>query len=130
MRASSRLNRRISSSDPSRLPSLTKINSHASPVESSAAVMRRRSSGRFSSSLKMGTTTEITAVDLTCWRAFHVARASRPCRGASPDTGGTPVLRFLNSPPQFQHQQRVESLRVIHALPLVIVHHPPHDAHV
>src|SRR5687768_14100683 len=48
------------SAERSRLPSLTRTSSHCSPVCSSAATSRRRSSGRFSCSLKIGTTTEIT----------------------------------------------------------------------
>src|SRR5688500_1992964 len=50
---------RIIPAEPSRLPSLTRMSSHVSPVASSDDVIRRTSSGRFSSSLKMGTTVEI-----------------------------------------------------------------------
>src|SRR5688572_7141114 len=107
-RASSWWNRRIMSRDASRLPSLTSTTSHSSPALSNASVSRRRSSGRFSCSLKMGTTTETIHRSLA-EDAGEDEIASKPRHGR------------LNLPPQLEHQQRVQPLRVIDPRLFVLV---------
>src|SRR5262245_60046919 len=93
------------SADRSRLPSLTRMSSQASPIESSAAVIRLRSSDRFSSSLKIGTTTLIMlgGVFTTKARRHEENRDVTPdgiChseRYSAKNLGSTRVVQFWRS---------------------------------